>query len=589
MNKHSIFRSVAIVSTALLMLVSCDKDYNEIGSDIVGDDHFDFLVYDQATVRAYNQVSGAVQSNNLPVNALGIYNNPVFGKTKANFVTELSMDSENRELDPALLVSLDSVVLTVPYFSRKTSTSGGAGTYELDSIYGTQPISLSIFESGYVINDLDPNDNFQTVQKYYSDEDSKFNTYKRGVGAGGTSIPNGTRLNNGTDPSQNTSFAPSNKELIVLKKDKGLQIVEPHAVAERQTPRMKLFLDKAYFQKKILEAPAGKLDNNSIFQEYFKGLYFQVEDKPDGTLMQLDFSQGKITLYYTEFTALEDADDNPATPKTPVKWPETDPLYPGDDKLSAREFVLNMTGNTVNLSDFTPSGAYLTGVSNPNRNEGDAKLFLKGGAGSVAIIDVFGPDNFGVDGVSGSPDGVSDELNIIRNQGWLINEANLTFYIDNATMGTAPEPQRISLYDLTNKRGLVDLYDDRTTLRNAPKFDKYIHDGLIQREDVSGGRGVKYRVRITNHIRNLIRKDSTNVRMGLAVTESITIYNNSALKIPVVIPGAFATSPAFNFDRIPASSVMNPLGTILYGNNILEGEANYDKRLKLEIYYTKPN
>jgi len=35
--------------------------------------------------------------------------------------------------------------------------------------------------------------------------------------------------------------------------------------------------------------------------------------------------------------------------------------------------------------------------------------------------------------------------------------------------------------------------------------------------------------------------------------------------------------------------VMYQLGTILYGNNIPFGDSNYDKRLKLEIYYTKPN
>jgi hypothetical protein len=35
----------------------------------------------------------------------------------------------------------------------------------------------------------------------------------------------------------------------------------------------------------------------------------------------------------------------------------------------------------------------------------------------------------------------------------------------------------------------------------------------------------------------------------------------------------------------PESSVMNPLGTILHGSN----STDEDKKLKLEIYYTKPN
>jgi hypothetical protein len=35
-------------------------------------------------------------------------------------------------------------------------------------------------------------------------------------------------------------------------------------------------------------------------------------------------------------------------------------------------------------------------------------------------------------------------------------------------------------------------------------------------------------------------------------------------------------------------SVVNPLGTILYGSNLPVTDPNYDKRLKLEIFYTKP-
>jgi hypothetical protein len=40
---------------------------------------------------------------------------------------------------------------------------------------------------------------------------------------------------------------------------------------------------------------------------------------------------------------------------------------------------------------------------------------------------------------------------------------------------------------------------------------------------------------------------------------------------------------------IPVSSVMSPLGTVLYGTNISAGDVNAAKKLKLEIYFTKPN
>jgi len=571
MNKSSIFRSILVVTTTLFLFASCDKDFNEIGSDVIGDDHFDFLPDSLSTVVAFNQPTGILQTNNMAINSLGIYNNPFFGKTKANFVTDLQMSSVNPTFDLEKFIELDSVVLTIPYFSKRTKTNAnGSGEYKLDSIYGSGPINLKIFESGYVLNDLDPDEEFQSAQKYFSDEDSNFEDNKKVL------------------LYENTGFVPDGKEFVTFTKDKGL--VRDPEVAEnvegRFSPRMRLLLNKEFFKSKIIHAPAGKLVNNSVFKEYFKGLYFQVQDAESGTLMQLKFTDGDITLHYKEYSALEDADNNPDTPKTAVKFPEDDPEYAGVAKKTAKTFVIKMAGNTVNLFKNDPTAAYLAGIGSPNTTLGDPRLYLKGGSeGSLAIIDLFGPDTDNND--------IADELEIIKGKQWLINEANLVFYIDNSEAGMgkllndkkASEPRRVYLYDLDNKRPLFDYYKDVTAISGAPKYNKYVHDGLIQTEEVADAhghkKGIKYRVRITNHIRNLVRKDSTNVRIGLVVTESIENIANAGLKATVN-----------GVDRIPQASVMNPLGTVLYGTNIPfseEPNSDYAKRLKLEIYYTKPN
>jgi hypothetical protein len=81
-----------------------------------------------------------------------------------------------------------------------------------------------------------------------------------------------------------------------------------------------------------------------------------------------------------------------------------------------------------------------------------------------------------------------------------------------------------------------------------------------------------YKLRITNQIRVLIQnKDSTNIRV--VVTEDINTTASNKLR----------TSSAAS--QAPRASVMNPLGTIIYGGT----STVPDKRLKLEIYYTKPN
>lgn len=569
MNKISFYGIVSTVVLSALVLTSCDQEFDEIGSGVVNDDHFAFLPDNSATVRAYTQETGVVQSNNLPLNTLGYYENPIFGKVTASFVTELELAKVNPVFELEKQQVLDSVVLTVPYFSKKTSGTATEVVYELDSIKGTGKIDLKVFESGYVLNNLNPADNFQSQQRYFTDN-TDIEANKKG-----------SKLNNSSNSKENTEFVPRNSSFVTWKLDRGLNVIEPKELDVRLEPRMRLKLDKEFFQQKILNAPAGKLLTNSAFRDYFRGIYFQADKVSESVLMQLDFSKGDITLYYREFS------------KVVSGVPEKYEVLEGDDyggkpKLVAKTVVLNFRGNTVNIlkTDIENASVYNTGLAAVNRAEGDANLFLKGGVGSIAVIDLFGADNFGVDGLTGSPDGVADELNIIRNKGWLVNEANLTFYIDRNKMGNVEEPQRLYLYDLNNKRPLLDWSSDNSGSSVKPKEAKRVHDGIIQKEDKLG---IKYRIRITDHIRNLIRKDSTNVRLGLSVTEAINLVASVKLKTPLLLPSALNEPPQFKLDRAPAASLLNPLGTILYGNNIAPNSPDYKKRLKLEIYYTKPN
>jgi hypothetical protein len=69
--------------------------------------------------------------------------------------------------------------------------------------------------------------------------------------------------------------------------------------------------------------------------------------------------------------------------------------------------------------------------------------------------------------------------------------------------------------------------------------------------------------------------DSTNVKLGVVVTESIGVASFNKLKTANSV-----------FSIVPTASVLNPLGTILYGGHPAVPE---DKRLRLEIIYTKPN
>ena len=545
MHNNSFFKSFLLL-VSILLFVSCDKDYNEIGNALIGENHFDLAKYTSSVV-AYNEKITPIQSENLPVNAIGIYDNPAFGKTTANFATQLTLASVDPEIGAN--PEIDSVYIEVPYFvdaaQTKPITTGG-NTYVLDSIYGEPKakIKLSVFESGLYMRDKDPVGGLQEDQKYFTNQNTDFDNLKVG-----------TRLNDDANSSQNDAFFfdPAQRNLTTTdatgKKTNGYS-----------APAMRLKLNSTFFKNKIIKAPSGKLATNDVFKEYFRGLYFKVEQSGTdaGSLAMINFSKGTITIKYTEDLA------STTTGGLPTRV--------------SKSIVLNLSGNTVSLLEKSnPNSVYETAINSPNRALGDDKLYLKGGEGSLAVLKLFGPDLFGEDGKTGSPNGVADELDIIRKSGWLINQANLVFYIDANTMAKSYEPERIYLYDFNNSRPIIDYYLDGTS--NAiPKKSKLVFGGNINK-DATSKRGLNYKISITNHIRSLVKHaDSTNVKLGIVVTEEISIANSSKLR----------TANAF-LSQAPKASVMNPLGTILYGGKSTSTNPLEDKRVKLEIYYTKPN
>ncbi|MEP4883323.1 MAG: DUF4270 family protein, partial [Maribacter dokdonensis] len=72
-------------------------------------------------------------------------------------------------------------------------------------------------------------------------------------------------------------------------------------------------------------------------------------------------------------------------------------------------------------------------------------------------------------------------------------------------------------------------------------------------------------------------RDSTNATLGLTLSTNIQNWNISDAKV------------ANGEEELPITSTVTPLGTILYGGNLETTDPNFDKRLKLEIIYTKAN
>lgn len=550
-------RKIVLKSALLLsvmFLISCDQDFNTIGSDVIGDDHFGLEKKEDVNVIAYTKSTGQVQSNNLPSNMLGYYSDPFFGTTKASFVTQLTLASVNPNFGfEADITTTDSVYLYVPYLSKQTATGSGnePNTYELNSTYGedfeTATFDLKIYKSDYFLRDFGTNP--EERQKYYSGA-----TDRSLVEANLDGVP----LNEftGALASETTAFKFSKEEIIIYKRNAAGDFLDSsgnvttdesaRVVSQRLAPGMWINLDPLRFKDIILNASSSDLINNNIFKEYFKGLYFQMtENNPDeDALAYLDFSKGYIMMQYHS----KDTDEATAEVK----------------KKSVR---INMTGNTINFFQNNFSSAYETALNNSNSTTGDELLYMKGNDGSVVFIDLFGPDTDAND--------VPDQLEQLRSEKILVNDAFLTFYVKNDGQKNAT---RIYLYDATNNAPLLDYIFDSSTATD-PKNNKLLFGGILEVDEDNEDLGVRFKIRIRSHINNIINGDNPdtnkNVRLGLSVTDNIA--NSSSYDV--------FDSVNFGNEKLPIASIISPLGTIVYGNTTTDES----KKLKLEIYYTKPN
>lgn len=557
MRKTYLVLTRAILSVFVLSLFfACENEINTTGSGIVGVVNFDTnLSSDLSVVSSTMNYPEGVQTNEVPTGVLGVYNDPVYGKTTASFLSQATLS----RFDPTFgaLATVDSVVFEMPYFSTIVSVDeNNNNIYRLDSIFGDiAPLKLSLFQSDFFLNSLDPNTGFQDPEVYLSTD------IHNPSGAIDESlvqaIPLQVELNeNGVQiPSELeklTNFTPSSEEIVLtapVEDEDGTISDDPvFEESERLSPRLRVKLDKDYWQEFIInqEGTTNLLNPNS-FADYFRGLYLKIEGIEDNAFYTLFDGPGtNITIYYT---------------------------FVGDGSGEQENISLNLSGERVvdYINEFDPTIS--EALANSDEINGEDNLYLKGGDGSIAVIDLFGPR---ID--LGDGDDIQEELETLRSCGIIINEANLTFFVDqeDASAGLGEtEPERVFMFDLDNNVILADAVFDGTTGIEGQVDAETNHLGRLTRTEEGDltSPGVSYRIRLTQHINNVINNDSTNVRLGLTVSQNVTVSETSLIE---------GTGDLDDGVRIPVASIISPEGTILHGN-LSDDE---ERRLKLRIYYT---
>lgn len=601
------FSALAVILLVTAM-ASCEKDPTTIGAGVIGGTPFTTgkKVFD---VFAYNKDIEAVRTNKLPIYQLGAFDHPAYGKTEAMVNSQVLLSSPNptfgaysQEVEdnpsdgiPAQIPeneSVDSVYLYIPFFTNPTGDSDldgladefdadpldpnsdsdndgltdsqensngtdpldpdtdgdGIGdaadedftqnqfvkSFDLDSIYkngklydnmGNAMFNLKIERSNFFLRDLDPDTNFQEAQEYYSSQQFVPTFVDSLLFDGEVSI--------------------SAEQIPVRRRD------DPSTEDENEAeqfnylgPGIRVALDKDFFQNNIIDKEGSfELMNQANFSDFLRGIHFSLASVTDEFMVLFNLTAANIVISYN-YDSFDTSD--------------------GSTSKKQSDFVLNfisqsqtngvVTGNAVNTFI---NEAYPQEIENSmDTGENASRIYVKGGSGSYAEIKLF-------DEINGM-----EIINQIKANNWIINEANLVFYVaDNSDVA---EPPRLYLYNAETGGPVFSF--PRSLSEQAITFFDY--DGNLVKSD--DGKGIKYTVKITEHINNLVIRDAENSTLGLTVTAS--------LFQPGVSNAMLSNGKE---EDIPVAATITPLGTALFGSDV--SAENSDKKLKLEIFYTEAN
>ena len=540
------FQQIKII-VILLAFVSCEKDFASFDSEVINSDNaINFSTNSvEYSLTTQSEMVNPVQTNNLPSFLLGSYNHPQYGRSNSSFVGQMVPSEYNHDFGDNVV--LDSVVLTIPYFSRGIDTSEeGDITYEIDSVYGDDPIKISVYRNNFFFRTFDPFSDFDTSQSYYSNGSLSVEE-----------IIDGTQLE-GELLFEIDDFTPSAEQINLTKIDTA---GNPY-VAQRIAPALRFKLNNPndnFWETNFFENEGNQvLTNEPNFKEFFRGLYLKVESNSNGSIMLLNFasSNTKLTIHYTsDNTNIGDSDTGSVD----------------EIESNQHEYEMNFSGNLINLFDNeNPIDVGLIDQTNGNEN-----IYLRGGEGIISTLDLFSGSITNDNGEEISEfdhfkeffyDDISDKP--IR----IINEAYIEFFV-NQNFTNDDEPERIYIYNYEQNTALIDYFLDQS-VSSLTINAKINHLEPLVRDSLDDDKGIKYKIRITEHLNNLILRDSTNAKLALGVISDVASVQNFK-----ILDGSESENK-----RLASGIILSPKGTILHGNL----SADIEKRPKIKIYYTEP-
>ena len=593
-------------------LLSCNKDYFSVGSELYSP-QFEELNSVVFPVYSFQESMSKVQTNNLPNTHLGEYNDNFYGNIKSSFVSQLDVsyinifgdfsqeqEREGSDIDIRVINEeevLSAVYLDIPFFNNRNDTdtdgvidlydvdpndsnsdsdsdgisdidelraelnplsndSDGDGildpddddnstydsqqkVYEIDSIYGNRnaTFDLKVYELTYYLNNFDIENNFESYAAYYSDQDF----YADGFSG---------QVLHDASISLNLEEVP----ILYYQDDPETTVIETDQVEYYESPRIRVPLNVEFFQRRVMNFEGlDQLKNSDNFNHHLRGLIVKAENFSDDLYMLLDSSNAQVVLEYNY-----------------NYYNSQGTVTLDDDVIERRKksSVIPLGGVSVNHFSYQDSNEQVRQVISGSLEQAPSdKIFLQGSR-LASRIKLFTENEF-------------DLANVIAglsSQDIIINEANLIFNIDQSAYNLPHDllPNRLYLYSYDNGQTIEDYNKDFTIDYNigSVNANKYIFGGLLEYD--SNNVPERYKFNITNHVNNIINKDSLNIDLGLVVNSDIE---------DITLRQAFS-NPQNTRRYIPSSVITSPHSVVLHGSHPKDS-INLSKRLLLEVLYTK--
>lgn len=571
--------SVVTLAILALTLQSCNEEFSSIDSDVLNEDNFNFNTDQfEIPIKTYNQNLSGQQIDGLPSNLIGYYNDPVYGATSASIIAQLLPNSFETNAntfgtDPVV----ESVKLTIPYFSTEISVDdNGKPEYRIDSLYtqnnditNVKSIKLTIYQNNYFLRNFDVNG--ESNQNYYSKADASINDTDN-FSEIETEVINFDE-HTGFLIYDNENFQISNEPREIITTTDGVE-TPPFLPPAMEIDFPETDENKNFWKNLILDQEGlPTLTNANNFLNHFRGLYIKAQAvSNDGSMVLLNLadSGANVVINYS----IEDGID-------------------ADSERDTGSYTLNFSG--IRLNTFINNYNSLL-PSTPDTNTGDAALFLKGTEGSMAVIELFD----GLVDCDGDGQINDDALEcfkktfrktddtgefIIENNQFelkrLVNEANLVIYEedtfippDQPEVFNAHTYDRLYIYDLENNIPTADYINDFSADADNPLNSRRFSLGARIVDDEGQA---KYKIKITDLLNNILIRDTDNTKLGLVLSNNVNINLNNEL-----------LNSNSNVTGTPATTVITPRGSVLYGNNTdaTTPEGN-SKRLRLEVFFTE--